>query len=295
MIENSAAGLVMVPGEVSVTVTGEEHHQLTLARYAVPGGVTRQVAVHLTWCSIDAGEHRGHRGIEVRLDGQRVGELTFLMSQRYAPVLMQVESGGGAAGCTALIRRGDNGLLQVSLRMPREVPRGAVVPVSGSPSWLAPVAIGAASLFAFFIVIGLIGAVLSGGTSGVDKAAAELTTTTTTTSTTAPTSTTTSATTSTTTTTTTTTTTVVPPSVPQPKPQPQPKPSPQPQPQPQPQPVPAPKPACDSNYSGCVPIASDVDCAGGSGNGPAYVAGPIRVIGNDVYGLDNDKDGVACE
>ena len=29
---------------------------------------------------------------------------------------------------------------------------------------------------------------------------------------------------------------------------------------------------CDPNYSGCVPIASDVDCAGGSGNGPAYVA-----------------------
>src|SRR5262249_2690692 len=28
---------------------------------------------------------------------------------------------------------------------------------------------------------------------------------------------------------------------------------------------------CDPNYSGaCVPIASDVDCAGGSGNGPAY-------------------------
>ncbi|WP_431606782.1 hypothetical protein [Mycolicibacterium neoaurum] len=27
---------------------------------------------------------------------------------------------------------------------------------------------------------------------------------------------------------------------------------------------------CDPNYSGaCVPIASDVDCAGGSGNGPA--------------------------
>ena len=32
---------------------------------------------------------------------------------------------------------------------------------------------------------------------------------------------------------------------------------------------------CDPNYSGCVPIASDVDCAGGSGNGPAYVRGPI--------------------
>jgi hypothetical protein len=46
----------------------------------------------------------------------------------------------------------------------------------------------------------------------------------------------------------------------------------------------APKPQqqgsnCDSNYSGaCVPIASDVDCASGSGNGPAYVSGEILSI-----------------
>jgi hypothetical protein len=52
---------------------------------------------------------------------------------------------------------------------------------------------------------------------------------------------------------------------------------------------------CDPNYSGCVPIASDVDCAGGSGNGPAYVQGPVRVIGTDKYGLDNDDDGYGCE
>lgn len=52
---------------------------------------------------------------------------------------------------------------------------------------------------------------------------------------------------------------------------------------------------CDQNYSGCVPIASDVDCAGGSGNGPAYVRGPISVIGSDIYGLDRDGDGLACE
>lgn len=52
---------------------------------------------------------------------------------------------------------------------------------------------------------------------------------------------------------------------------------------------------CDPNYSGCVPIASDVDCAGGSGNGPAYVAGPIRVIGSDIYGLDRDGNGWGCE
>jgi hypothetical protein len=69
---------------------------------------------------------------------------------------------------------------------------------------------------------------------------------------------------------------------------------------PPPAPVAAPAPAagggCDPNYSGpCVPIASDVDCAGGSGNGPAYVAGPVYVVGSDIYDLDRDGDGVACD
>lgn len=57
------------------------------------------------------------------------------------------------------------------------------------------------------------------------------------------------------------------------------------------------KPAsrCHPNYGGCVPIASDVDCAGGSGDGPAYVDGPVDVRGDDVYRLDHDDDGVGCE
>jgi len=55
-------------------------------------------------------------------------------------------------------------------------------------------------------------------------------------------------------------------------------------------------PRCDPHYSGaCVPIASDVDCSGGSGNGPAYVTGPVRVIGDDIYDLDRDGDGIACD
>ncbi|HYN97581.1 MAG TPA: G5 domain-containing protein, partial [Pilimelia sp.] len=53
---------------------------------------------------------------------------------------------------------------------------------------------------------------------------------------------------------------------------------------------------CDPNYAGaCVPVSSDVDCAGGSGNGPAYVAGPVRVVGGDIYDLDRDGDGVGCD
>jgi hypothetical protein len=56
------------------------------------------------------------------------------------------------------------------------------------------------------------------------------------------------------------------------------------------------QPRCDPNYAGaCVPIASDVDCAGGSGNGPAYVEGPVRVVGQDIYDLDRDNDGIGCD
>lgn len=66
-------------------------------------------------------------------------------------------------------------------------------------------------------------------------------------------------------------------------------------PPPPPGPISIPDSSCDPNYSGCVPIDSDVDCAGGSGNGPSYVSGPVTVIGSDIYGLDRDGDGVACE
>jgi hypothetical protein len=52
---------------------------------------------------------------------------------------------------------------------------------------------------------------------------------------------------------------------------------------------------CTAGYSPCIPVGSDVDCAGGSGNGPRYVSGPVYVTGSDPYGLDADGDGIACE
>jgi hypothetical protein len=66
-------------------------------------------------------------------------------------------------------------------------------------------------------------------------------------------------------------------------------------PAPKPAPTPQANSSCSPNYSGCVPIASDVDCAGGSGNGPAYASGPFNVIGYDIYDLDRDGNGVGCE
>lgn len=40
---------------------------------------------------------------------------------------------------------------------------------------------------------------------------------------------------------------------------------------------------------------ADYDCAGGGGNGPLFVRGPFRLNGPDIYGLDADGDGIACE
>jgi endonuclease YncB( thermonuclease family) len=48
-------------------------------------------------------------------------------------------------------------------------------------------------------------------------------------------------------------------------------------------------------YSPCLPPGPDVDCAGGSGDGPRYVNGPMSVRGSDPYGLDSDGNGVGCE
>lgn len=52
---------------------------------------------------------------------------------------------------------------------------------------------------------------------------------------------------------------------------------------------------CTPGYSPCIPLVSDADCAGGSGDGPYYVDGPVSVTGSDPYDLDRDGDGVGCD
>lgn len=48
-------------------------------------------------------------------------------------------------------------------------------------------------------------------------------------------------------------------------------------------------------YSPPAYASADYDCLGGGGNGPYYVQGPFRLSGPDIYGLDRDGDGIACE
>jgi PASTA domain len=54
---------------------------------------------------------------------------------------------------------------------------------------------------------------------------------------------------------------------------------------------------CDPSYPDvCLdPAVEDYDCAGGTGNGPKYVEGPIRVRPPDPFDLDREGDGWGCE
>jgi PASTA domain len=64
-----------------------------------------------------------------------------------------------------------------------------------------------------------------------------------------------------------------------------------------PPPPTTPSRSCDPSYPDvCLdPNAVDYDCAGGSGDGPKYVEGPIRVRPPDPFDLDSDGDGWGCE
>jgi hypothetical protein len=66
---------------------------------------------------------------------------------------------------------------------------------------------------------------------------------------------------------------------------------------PPPPPPTTPKQDCDPSYPDvCLdPAVEDYDCAGGSGNGPEYVEGPIRVRPPDPFDLDREGDGWGCE
>ena len=70
--------------------------------------------------------------LEARLDGQRVGELSSLMSQRYGPTVDSVLRRGGRPGCIGRVAQGKQGV-EVELRLP------AVNAAGGPPTEQLPV------------------------------------------------------------------------------------------------------------------------------------------------------------
>ena len=130
-MENSAQGLSMLEPEHKVVVTGEEHHQADLARWAPRAdGRPRRVAAELGFVT----GPRGRRVIEVRVDGRRVGILTVLMSERYAPHVFDVQRRGGRPGCVAMVVHGRRGLVEVQVYLPEVARDGtAVLPPAPLP------------------------------------------------------------------------------------------------------------------------------------------------------------------
>jgi hypothetical protein len=61
-------------------------------------------------------------------------------------------------------------------------------------------------------------------------------------------------------------------------------------------PVASATPECDPSYPEvCLKTEiGDYDCAGGTGDGPNYINGPIRVLSPDPFELDRDGDGWGC-
>jgi hypothetical protein len=360
VLGNVTADLVLLAAERTVAVTREEHHQDVLA------GRGGRMAVALQPATIATGKYAGQRGLEITLDGRRVGELTRLMAERYLPLVDEVAARGRRPGCEAVLRPDHRGM-QVELRLPAI---GATVRPGPDPTVVAPgvptaagpprrpggTAVTPSSAAAPPVrdrrarrrLVGAVGAVVGVlvlasvlGNSGRDDAGAVTASARPAAATAAPaTSTSNQTATSTSADSTPTIETVDEPVVVAAAPAPRrqtptarptttrpttglpaptrpptasaarstapakpesaaaPEAAPKPKPAAAPKTEAAPEPpssGCDPNYSGCVPIASDVDCAGGNGNGPEYVSGPVKVTGSDIYGLDNDHDGIGCE
>ena len=124
-IANSVDGLTMLDPDRIVAVTQEERHQAALDPFAPTGGeLNRRVAVELIYCTISRGKYRGQRAVEVRLNGNRIGELTFGMTERYCHLIDDALVRGTRPGCEALIFRGERGI-EVELRLPTGVPAPA--------------------------------------------------------------------------------------------------------------------------------------------------------------------------
>ena len=108
---------VVLEASSMTTVTGEELHQPTLELYAPRDrDALSYVFATLGLCDITKGKYKGQRTIEVRVDEQRVGQLTFAMAQRYRLTVEAGLTAGHLVVATAVLRREDK--IEVSLLMP---------------------------------------------------------------------------------------------------------------------------------------------------------------------------------
>jgi hypothetical protein len=124
LVNNHAAAATptaeVLPAEHLVTVTGEEEHQDVLSRFVNPQ-VRQQTSVlaELRNGEITKGKHVGEQTLEVLVDGNRVGQLTYAMGQRYGALVNNWRAANGHALCEAVVSHEGTRGLQVQLLLPR--------------------------------------------------------------------------------------------------------------------------------------------------------------------------------
>jgi hypothetical protein len=125
----STTGLHLLDAQTRVVLTGTPYHQDSLAWYTPPDdGPPSQVVVELVPALLWSGDQAGWWGIEVRLDGYRVGELTHPEAGWYWPTVDRMLRAGRRPGAEAHVVIGETGLLEVELYLP----------VAGEPAAEAP-------------------------------------------------------------------------------------------------------------------------------------------------------------
>jgi hypothetical protein len=118
IVENLTDDIELAEPARLVTVTREEDHQDVLAAFGPGARPCTRVAATLRSSTVTRGKYRGAYGIEVLLDGRRVGELTAAMSNRYRDLVVASETHGGRLACEALVTHGERGF-QIDLRLPQ--------------------------------------------------------------------------------------------------------------------------------------------------------------------------------
>ena len=133
--QHSTVDLSLLAPEREVAVVEAEHHQVVLAGYApAPGEPPRRLVAELVRAPVTAAGWAGRPGVEVRIDGGRVGELTYRTAQDYLPMLEVLMTRGERVGCRALVKHGRHGLVEVELRVPPVRPAPVAAPPVERPT-----------------------------------------------------------------------------------------------------------------------------------------------------------------
>lgn len=119
LLDHEALGTApTLPAELQVAVVGEEAHQHVLHR-VVNGRTPVHVIAELRDCRIVTGSHIGEHTLEVLLEGESIGQLTFAMGLRYCDMTQEWRARTGRALCEAVITNEGTRGLQANLLLPR--------------------------------------------------------------------------------------------------------------------------------------------------------------------------------